>query len=240
MHKQNTKQSNKNLPANKTYFNYNPANLHMPLFFHKNIDNHTQLAIWKIEENESFFLEKVPLAAHIKHPHKRLQHLAGRYLLQFLFPNFPIHAIQIADTKKPFLHNEQYHFSISHCGNFAAAIVSTHQRVGIDIELQKPIIHKIAYKFLHTTEQEMLQPNQANYIPQLTLLWSAKEAIFKWWGKGEVDFSEMMRLQPFIPAEKGNMLGAFIKNEVSVQFPLQFMVFDNLCLVWLATDDTLL
>ena len=47
---------------------------------------------------------------------KRLQHLAGRYLLYALFDDFPLEEIVIADTRKPFLENEKYHFSISHCG----------------------------------------------------------------------------------------------------------------------------
>jgi len=69
-------------------------------------------------------LEKVPLQNNITHPHKRLQHLAGRLVLSELYEDFPIKLIQIADTKKPFLPDEAFHFSISHCGEYAAAIVS--------------------------------------------------------------------------------------------------------------------
>ena len=94
-----------------------------------------RLGIWKIEETEEFFKGNVPQHRDVTHPHKRLQHLAGRFLLQFLFPDFPYELIQIADTRKPFLPDEQYHFSISHCGDYAAAIVSKDKRVGIDIEI---------------------------------------------------------------------------------------------------------
>ncbi|MGN6355248.1 MAG: 4'-phosphopantetheinyl transferase family protein, partial [Parafilimonas sp.] len=72
----------------------------MPLFFQHTINETTQLGIWHIEEEEDFFLAKVPLQKSITHPHKRLQHLAGRYLLQYLFPDFPYAEILIADTKK--------------------------------------------------------------------------------------------------------------------------------------------
>ena len=82
------------------------------------------MAVWHIAEPESFFLEQVPLQKQISHPHKRLQHLAGRLLLKELVPGFPVELIRIADTKKPYLENEPYHFSISHCGDYAAAIVS--------------------------------------------------------------------------------------------------------------------
>ena len=107
----------------------------MPVFFQHQINENTRLGVWKIEESEAFFKGNVPLHRHVTHPHKRLQHLAGRFLLQFLFPDFPYELVQIADTNKPFLPEEQYHFSISHCGDYAAAIVSRDKRVGIDVEL---------------------------------------------------------------------------------------------------------
>ena len=107
----------------------------MPLFYQHNINENSRVGIWQIAEGERFFLAKVPLKKDVSHPHKRLQHLAGRYLLPELFPDFPLEEIVIADTKKPFLENEKYHFSISHCGNFAAAIVSSRDRVGVDIEM---------------------------------------------------------------------------------------------------------
>ena len=65
----------------------------MALFYQHNINETTKLAIWKIEEEAYFFLEQVPLQREITHPHKRLQHLAGRYLLRFLFPDFPFDEI---------------------------------------------------------------------------------------------------------------------------------------------------
>src|SRR5450432_3750378 len=107
----------------------------MPLFYQHTINHTTKIGVWHIAEPESFYLNKVPLPPVITHWHKRLQHLAGRYLLQELFPDFPYHLIEIADTRKPFLRDEKYHFSISHCGDFAAVIISTNSRVGVDIEL---------------------------------------------------------------------------------------------------------
>src|SRR5678816_510709 len=97
----------------------------MPIFFQHAVSENTRLGIWKIEETEEYFKGNVPQHREVTHPHKRLQHLAGRFLLQFLFPDFPYELIKIADTRKPYLPDEQYHFSISHCGDYAAAIVSS-------------------------------------------------------------------------------------------------------------------
>jgi phosphopantetheinyl transferase len=185
----------------------------MPIFFQQDIDNDTRLAIWNIEEDEDFFLQKAVPQRLVTHPHKRLQHLAGRYLLRYLFEDFPIELIRIADTRKPFLEDEAYHFSISHCGNFAAAIVSKTKRVGVDIEEVRQTVGKVQHKFV--SEKELNESNwelgigQTPGVPSplfnaqlpapdlqlLTLMWSCKEAVYKWYGWGEVDFKEHIVFQ---------------------------------------------
>ena len=60
----------------------------MPLFYQHNINESTKLAIWHITEEEEFFLRSVPLKRDVSHVQKRLQHLAGRYLLRELLPDF--------------------------------------------------------------------------------------------------------------------------------------------------------
>src|SRR6187549_158058 len=161
----------------------------MPIFFQDRINETSRLGIWKIEEAEHFFKGNVPQHRNVTHPHKRLQHLAGRFLLQFLFPDFPYHLIQVADTRKPYLPNEEYHFSISHCGDYAAVIVSKDHRVGIDIELVTEKVERIKHKFLSAEELNNIQHTTHN-TQYLTLLWSCKEAVFKWYGNGGVDFKD--------------------------------------------------
>ena len=128
----------------------------MPIFYQQDIHEDTKLGIWKIEEDENFFLQSVLPQRNVSHQHKKLQHLAGRYLLKYLFPDFPLSLILIADTRKPYLENEAYHFSISHCGDYAAAIVSKTKRVGVDIELPSEKVERIRHKFLDDREQIMV------------------------------------------------------------------------------------
>src|SRR5258706_6489300 len=164
----------------------------MPIFFQHQINDTTRLGIWKIEETEEFFKGNVQQHRDVTHPDKRLQHLAGRFLLQFLFPDFPYALIRIADTRKPFLPDEQFHFSISHCGDFAAAIVSKDRRVGIDVEIPSSKIENIMHKFLSPEEKQQFNMNRLPTLNSelLTLLWSAKESVFKWYGDGAVDFRQ--------------------------------------------------
>jgi phosphopantetheinyl transferase len=208
----------------------------VPLFYQQNINDSTKLAIWQIEESENFFNLKVPLHKQITHPHKRLQHLAGRYLLPYLYPEFPNAEIEIADTMKPFLPNEQFHFSISHCSIYAAAIVSTRQRVGIDVELVTPRLHKIKHKFLHADELSFINEQAQTFqLPMLSILWSAKEAMYKWYGAGEVDFSEMMTTLPFELEQHGQIEANFLKNDFHQTLTLHYQLFNELTMVWIAS-----
>lgn len=203
----------------------------MPLFFTHNIDQNSRLAVWHIAEPEDFFIEKVPVSRKITHPHKRLQHLAGRYLLQWLYPDFPIHLIQIADTRKPYLHEESHHFSISHSGDYAAVIVSTQKRVGIDIELHTERISRVKHKFLNAVE-EALEPSPPGVFP--TLIWSAKEAMYKWHSTGEVDFQEHLQIKTWEPLQEnaGYMSAVFAKDQF-IDLSLEYKVWNNLVLTWI-------
>lgn len=204
----------------------------MPIFYQQDIDDSTKLGIWKIEEEEKFFLKYVPLQKDITHPHKRQQHLAGRFLLKHLYPDFPVELIKIADTKKPFLENEAFHFSISHCNDYAAAIVSKTERVGVDVEIPSFKIDRIKNKFLNEEELSILGSDFL--ITQLTLMWCCKEAVYKWWSYGGVDFSEKIRLQPFQLQPSGNLSVQFLLGD-KTDLSLHYKIFDKFCLAWLKT-----
>ena len=207
----------------------------MPLFYSHTVNATTRLAIWHIAEPEDFFLEKVPISRLITHPHKRLQHLAGRYLLQHLFPDFPLHLIQIAGTRKPYLPADSHHFSISHCGDYAAAIVSTTHRAGIDIEIPSERVKKIQHKFLSAEETLVMLAARPDPAKSLTLAWSAKESIFKWYGLGEMDFKNHMQVNSITAINNTGFINALLTKEDSIRLQLQYCFFDALVLSWLVT-----
>lgn len=188
------------------------------------------LGVWKIEEEEEFFRKKVNISPAIHHPHKRLQHFAGRYLLQELYPGFPIEKIQVMQSRKPYLDSHNLHFSISHCGDNVAAIVSSHNAVGIDIEAVKNKIEAVSHKFLSAEEQSFIDP--VHTLPHKTICWSAKEAVYKWYGLGGVDFKENMQLAPFIFQQKGFLTCNFNKADKIARLYLQYLMDDGLCLTW--------
>ena len=212
----------------------------MPIFFQQDIDENTKLGIWKIEEDENFFLSRVSLQREITHPHKRLQHLAGRYLLRYLFPHFPVELIRIADTKKPYLKDEAYHFSISHCGDYAAVIASKNNRVGIDIEKISEKVERIRHKFVSDNEWVAVNNQWKQFtfpvINLSTLIWSGKEAAFKWYGLGGIDFKGHMIVQEIIYTTKNIFHSVVLfrkREELYLKIPSFF--FEELCLSYVIT-----
>jgi phosphopantetheinyl transferase len=210
----------------------------MPLIYHNQINSATKIGVWHITEEENFFFQKVTLQRSITHPHKRLQHLAGRHLLLDLFPDFPIPLIQIADTRKPFLIDEAFHFSISHCGDYAAAIVSTQNRVGVDIEIPHPKIERIQHKFITKSENELLATIDNNGHPEfsgLTMAWSIKEAMFKWQGIGEVDFKKHMQIEAINKNSNGFMANCIFQKEKIIRLQVHNILVEGNNLSWVIT-----
>jgi phosphopantetheinyl transferase len=209
----------------------------MPLVYQQDINDYTRMAIWEIDENESFFADVYIPPRTITHPQKRLQTMAGRFLLKRLFPDIPLREVRIAPTRKPFIPGDAFHFSISHCDNFAAAIVSTKERVGIDIEIPQQKITLLKHKFLTLNEQSLFEALPLPEIVSLTIGWSMKEALFKWYGKGSVDFKNHMRVENITLNETDGFQsnGLFIKENVESVL-LKGFILSWMCCVFLHTD----
>ena len=209
----------------------------MPIIYQQDINEQTKIAVWKIEEEEEYFLDFVPIHRRITHPKKRLQHLAGRYLLQHLFPDFPYNEIMIADTKRPYLDDNKYHFSISHTKDYAAAIVSSVARVGIDIEMPDDKVMKISHKFMHEEEFGLIQQMNTAMTPEhaYSIIWCAKESMYKWWGLGKVDFKEMLRIDTITQEDNIKLSARFILPEGHQTLELHHKSLNDLCLIWVAS-----
>lgn len=212
-------------------FHFSFFSCFMPLVYQQNINAITKLGVWHIAEAEDFFVQ-IPLQKEITHLHRRLQHLAGRYLLQDLYPKFPLELIKIADTRKPFLANEKYHFSISHCGNYAAAIISEENRVGVDVEIVSAKAFLVKDKFLSAQEQLLITTTEANKT--CTLFWSVKESIYKWYGQGGLDFKKDIPIQFFTGKLDQGVVHCAFKNTLKLQ--VHYLYFNGNFLTWVLSD----
>ena len=206
----------------------------MPLFFQHSINDYSQLAVWKITEPEEFFFRETGVRPAINNDHKRLQHLAGRYLLKQIEPSFPINKIEILQSRKPHLPGKEFHFSISHCRDFVGIFIAT-QPVGIDVELVDEKVNRIKNKFLSEDELYLLAGlNEVDYLKTLTLFWSCKEALFKWDGKGNIDFKKNLVIRNFHFQNEKGKVEAIFKKEKEIQLNIDFCFLNDLCVAWIA------
>lgn len=194
-----------------------------------------KIGIWLISEPEAFFVRGLPASIAevpgVLHPGRRLQHLAARYLLTQLAPEFPLEEVRISSAGKPVLPANLFHFSLAHSGDRAAAIVSRTCAVGIDIEQVKPKITRVAHKFLDPSELAFL--DQSRLTEGLTICWNAKEAVYKWFGQGGVSLRGDMHLQPFALSPCGRVCCDFQADGRRLSLSLPYILDDGFGLAWL-------
>jgi len=205
----------------------------MPLVYQQNINEHTKIGVWHILETEDFFLDKVTEQYKIKHPQKRIQHLAGRYLLLELAKDISIKNILLTPTGKPFLLDRSYFFSISHSANYVAVIISAKSNVGIDIQHIVPKIERIKQKFLTELEMELLSNLSISPNEQYTLSWTIKEAMFKYFDDSGVDFKQHLIISSAL-FENDIWISktTFNKNDV-YQLSTKSIRFNDLFMTWI-------
>ncbi len=167
----------------------------MPVFFQHRF-SHSQLIVWRMEEPESFFGEALPagiIQSAPEHPTRRKEYLGARFLLKYEVPTFPFEQLRIHESRRPFLADSSWQFSLSHSGDFVAAILDPVQPVGIDVERVSERILKVQNKFLSQHEQQLLEhffqsQDSISTVEYLTLAWSIKEAAYKALQQTGLDF----------------------------------------------------
>ena len=182
----------------------------MSLYKEWKVGDHGLAAIWKVEEPESFFMERTGMVSDLKLEKRRIEFLAGRFLLKHLEADFPLHDIRKDEHDKPRLENNAYFFSISHSWPYIAAVIDPYDEAGIDIQTWHPRIADIQHKFLSPEEQILFQ----NDPKLMTLAWSAKEAVYKWNGKRGVDFIEHLPIEVFHNISPNYHMTIYFKSKI--------------------------
>lgn len=121
------------------------------------------------------------------------------------------------------------HVSISHSHDYAAIIISKTKRVAIDLEKRDERINRVAHKFIHEVEQFFKEEERTIYY---TLIWSAKETLYKLYTANEVIFKDELRIHPFSYSADGEIRGEVLKAPQILDVRLNYISFDNYVLTW--------
>lgn len=165
--------------------------------------------IWRVEEEEAALAGELPTADHcpdqIRFPRKRLEWLGGRYLMSRLFKEAGIQyqGLTKDENGKPFPIGSDYRISLSNAFPFVAARIDLNAPVGIDLEIPRLKMISVIPRVL--SESEKLDAGQD--MQKLCVYWSAKESMFKVFGKRNIHFAEHLLLDPFSLEKSGCLSG---------------------------------
>jgi len=206
----------------------------MPIY--KNVQNNEvfELYVWKIEEPEPWLSRDIVLTPHcqsrlegMKSELHRRGFLSIRHLLAQA--GYTDADLYYDEGGKPHLKDGTY-ISITHSFEFTGIILSKKQEVGIDIEKQRDKILRIAHRFTPVKEYRTLANDQA-LIRKLTMVWGAKESIYKIMGIHGLSFLNHIRVSEFDMDQGRTSAGVLIKG-ISREFEISFMEFEGFTLAY--------
>jgi len=193
------------------------------------------LGVWKIEEDLDALLEFVVLDPDEKKKYKgfssnsrKLEFLSVRALLSELIGKDA--KIVYNKNNKPFLKDGSRFISISHSHKLTAILLSTNEKVGIDLEYMSTNIAAIAFKFLNRKEKVAKEQEERKY--HLYIHWCAKEALYKICDKEGISIRKNITIEPFTVKESGEIKGQVRTDKIDESFDLYYSKYDNYAIVW--------
>jgi 4'-phosphopantetheinyl transferase len=193
------------------------------------------LGVWKIEEDLNSLLELVSLDNDEKKKYngfsstsRKLEFLSVRALLSELIGKDA--KIVYNKNNKPFLKDGSRFISISHSHKLTAILLSTNEKVGIDLEYMSSNIAAIAFKFLNWREKVTKESENRRY--HLYLHWCAKEALYKICDKEGISLRKNITIEPFNVNDSGEIKGHVHTDKINESFDLYYSKYDNYAIVW--------
>jgi hypothetical protein len=193
------------------------------------------IGVWKIEEDLNTLLGMVSLDSDEKKRYRefsstsrKLEFLSVRALLSEIIGKEA--SIVYNKNNKPFLKDGSRFISISHSHKLTAILLSTNEKVGIDLEYMSSNIAAIALKFLNVKEKITKVPENRRY--HLYIHWCAKEALYKICDKEGISIRKNITIEPFEVKDAGEIKGRVHTDKINESFNLFYSKYDNYSIVW--------
>ena len=206
----------------------------MPLYRTITVSPTTSVYIWKVEEPESLLSNGIVLTPHcqgrmdgMKSGAHRRAFLSIRHLLEEA--GYQDSDLIYNDFGKPHL-KDGNHISITHSHNFTGIVVSSSDEVGIDIEMQREKILRIAHKFTPLEEYRTLANTEA-IIRKLTIVWGAKESLYKIYAQRGLSFLKHIDVLDFAFDDARTVAEILYKGQKS-HYEIEFLEFEGFTCVY--------
>lgn len=200
----------------------------MPLYKTITAAGNAKVLIWKIEESFNELSAGIRLTRNcrqrvdgMKSEIHRRGFMSVRQLLAV--EGYEDKDLFYDDNGKPHLVDGRQ-ISITHSFTFSAIVIADHS-VGIDIEMQRHKILRIARKFTPVQEYRTLA-NEDALMHKLTMVWCAKESLYKSFAQKGVSFLEHIYVENFTLGEEQTFASVSYFDR-SERYRVNFLEFEG-------------
>lgn len=160
-----------------------------------------RIALWHCTEAIEAFKEALPFhegdleeTEKLRHPKRALEWYSSRAALRLGLE--ATETVHYMTNGKPYMNG--FALSFSHCLPITGALIHCVMG-GMDIQVADPKLAVIRPKFTHDEEWAWMA-NRHDELDCITVVWSAKEALFKVYGE-QLAFAEQIRIEAFTPGQ---------------------------------------
>ncbi len=200
----------------------------------KHFDNGAKLFVWEITESvdellgvinfNPFVIEDIFNFGSEK---RKLEYLAVRAIIYTMYSTEV--GIEYNEDGSPYISDRSVEISITHTGKYAAVLLHPTKRVGIDIERVSERVERVKKRFL--SSEELSHIDKDNERTHLTIMWAAKEALYKVIGVKIVEFTEDIIISTFVPYLEGEIVANETCSEAKREYELSYRVYPEFVLV---------
>ena len=207
----------------------------MPLYKRIQASTDAQILVWEILEPKQDLLKGLDLkdsskkrVASMRSELHQRGFLSVRHLLREA--GYTDQDLFYTSDGKPNLKDGKY-ISITHSYTFSAIAISNNE-IGIDIEKNREKIIKIGSKFVADEYDFMAEENVVDF---LTVVWGAKESLYKIHPDGGLLFKHHLPIEPFKLIDKKTK-GWIKKDDFNKVYQIYFEKFKGFTLVYAKSE----
>lgn len=178
--------------------------------------------VWDIKLNP----EELNKYRAISNNKRKCEFLSIRKSIQRLYDENEF--IAYSHHGKPNLAISGHKISISHSRGLLGILIHDSVEVGIDLQHETPKIIKIQKRFM--SDAELISSKSDEW--QLLTYWCAKEAMYKYYSKGNVEFNRNLYVAPFVLDKSGALLGKIAMPDMHTDLPLGYEIIEDTMVVY--------
>ncbi|MFO7864498.1 MAG: 4'-phosphopantetheinyl transferase superfamily protein [Salinivirgaceae bacterium] len=197
----------------------------------------TAIQFWDLNEKHTELESMLSLSKaeqecynKITNAKRKSEFLAARILQRKVLPN---NHVSYLDTGAPVMEKNETHISIAH-SNQTVCFMHSAYRCGVDVETIASRALRVAKRFLNNQEFKFI--GEEFPARDATLLWSAKESLYKMLGQMGIDFASQLIITAIETENRQHMKASIISNNSEAEYELSYTFFDNQVVTWVVDE----